>query len=50
MYSRKLAEFTSQLRYEDLPQDVLDTTKMYPDIIGVAIGGSYSPPVKLVDT
>lgn len=44
MYSRKLAEFTSQLRYEDLPQDVIDTTKKcILDIIGVAIGGSNKP-------
>ena len=43
MYSRKLAEFTSQLRYEDLPQDVLTLQKMYLDIIGVAIGGSHKP-------
>ena len=39
-----MAEFTSQLRYEDLPQDVLDTTKKcILDIIGVAIGGSNKP-------
>ena len=44
MYSRKLAEFTSQLRYEDLPQDVIDTTKKcILDIIGVAIGVSNKP-------
>ena len=44
MYSKKLAEFTSQLRYEDLPQDVIDTTKKcILDVIGVAIAGSRKP-------
>ncbi len=48
MHSRKLAEFTSLLNYEDFSKENVEAAKMViADIIGVAIGGSEKPASKI---
>lgn len=48
MYSRQLAKFASQLRYEDFSQENIEACKMIvADIIAVAIGGSEKEASKI---
>jgi len=48
MYSEKLAEFASNLKYEDLSKDNVEMTKMcILDYIGVSIGGSEKETSKI---
>ncbi len=46
--SRKIAEWAYNLRYEDIPPEVVEETKKrFIDTIGVAIGAFYEDPVKI---
>ena len=40
----QLAAWVSRLRYEDLPEDVIDTTKLrILDVLGLALAGTETP-------
>ncbi len=47
IFSEEISKFAVNLRYEDIPQKVIDKTKLHLlDSLGVAIASSYDPIVK----